>query len=256
MTAIAAAPARTTKTRAAFRLMFANPKTTFLIPAMILAAILLVNAAIWFVIDTAVPNGADRADAQDGIQYSGAAAYLFIYIMVVAVQSITVSLPFALGYGITRKHFYRGSVLGFLALSGIWAAVMTILALIEEVTGGWGLNGTMFTAVYFGDGPWFARFVVYFALFLLFGSIGVLFASVWQRFRRNGVLLLSIGSALLVVGLVALFTYTRTWHVLWGGFGAIYDVGGTTLIAASSLVLSTALGLVSWAVLRRVTPVG
>ena len=69
-----------------------------------------------------------------------------------SAQAVNAAFPLALGWGATRRAFSLGSGLLWVALSALYAAGYTLLGLVEELTGGWGLGGRMFTAVYFGDG--------------------------------------------------------------------------------------------------------
>lgn len=73
--------------------------------------------------------------------------------MVVAIQVLNLTFPFALGYGVARRDFYLGTTLSFVMLSVGYGALLTVLGYIEEATGGWGLGGKLFTAIYFSDGP-------------------------------------------------------------------------------------------------------
>ena len=129
------------------------------------------NLAIWWIIFSAA-TAERRGRCREGLQYSGASIYIFVYMMVVAIQAMNLTFPFALGYGVTRRDFWLGSSLTFVLLSAMYAIGLTILSIIEEATNGWGLGGRMFTAVYFGDGPWSQRLFIFFVAFLFFFFVG------------------------------------------------------------------------------------
>jgi hypothetical protein len=234
---------------AVVKLNLANPWTTIILPWMILGFIFVINYAIWLIIYNAI-DGSDRADAAEGFGYSGASLYIFVYMLVVAVQSMNLTFAFALGYGVTRRDFYLGTALTFVLLSAMYAIGMGILAVVEEVTNGWGVNGRMFTAIYFGDGPWFERIWIFFVAFLFFFFVGAVAGSIYVRWKSNGIVAFFAGLAVLLVGVAALFTLTNSWptfaqfFVTWGFLGSF----------SWSLVLTAIAGVAGFFVLRRATP--
>ena len=230
------------------RLHLTNPWTTIILPWMIMGFILVANIAIWAIILANTPN-ADIADVREGLGYSGASTYIFVYIMVVAVQAISVTFPFALGYGVTRRDYYLGTALTFVGLSAMFSIGLTILAAIEDATDGWGLGGRMFTAVYYGD-AWSQRLFIYFAAFLFFFSVGMAAASIWVRWKANGLIGFFVGLGVIVIGGAALLTFTNGW----GGFGAFFANAGLVGSFAWSLVVSLIAAVGGFFVLRRATP--
>ena len=230
------------------RLHLTNPWTTIILPWFILIAILLANIAIWWLILSNTPT-ANIADVREGLGYSGASTYIFVYIMVVAVQAIAVTFPFALGYGVTRRDYYLGTALTFLGLSAMFSVGLTILSLIEEATDGWGLGGRMFTTFYYGDG-WPQRMFIYFAAFLFFFFVGMAAASIWVRWKSNGLVAFFLGLGVLVIGGAALLTVTESW----GAFGSFFATAGFVGSFAWSLVISAIAAIGGFFVLRRATP--
>ena len=230
------------------RLHLTNPWTTIILPWLILLAILLANIAIWWLILSNTPT-ADIADVRDGLGYSGASTYIFVYIMIVAVQAIAVTFPFALGYGVTRRDYYLGTALTFLGLSAMFSVGLTILSVIEDATNGWGLGGRMFTTFYYGDG-WPQRMFIYFAAFLFFFFIGMAAASIWVRWKANGLIAFFVGLGILVIGGAALLTVTEGWIA----FGTFFATAGFAGSFAWSLVVSAIAAIGGYLVLRRATP--
>jgi len=230
------------------KLHLTNPWTAIILPWMIMGFIFVANVAIWAIIlGAAAPE--DRADVRDGLQYSGATTYFFVYIMVLAVQAISVTFPFALGYGVTRRDYYLGTALVFVALSAMFSIGLTLLSIIEEATGGWGLGGRLFTAVYYGDN-WLERLFAYFAAFLFFFFVGMSAASIWVRWRANGLVAYFVALAVILIGGAALFTFTGTWHLV-GNFFATAGLMGSF---AWSLVITAIAAVGGFFVLRRATP--
>jgi hypothetical protein len=234
---------------AVVKLNLANPWTAIWFPWIILGVIFTVNYAIWIIIARAT-SGEDRADATEGMSYSGASLFIFVYMMVVAVQTVNLTFPFALGYGVTRRDFYLGSALTFVLLAAMYSIGLGTLSVIEQATNGWGLGGRMFTAIYFGDGPWFERLWIFFVTFLFFLFVGAVAAAIYVRWKSNGIITFFLGLGVLLVGLAALFTFTETWHLV-GEFFARWGVLGAY---TWSLVLTAIAAIAGFFVLRRATP--
>ncbi|MDR6612499.1 hypothetical protein [Leifsonia sp. 1010] len=231
------------------RLNLVNKWTAIWIPVMIMFFIWLVNWLIWWIIWAATAP-ADRADAMDGTQWSGGGFYIFVYMLIVGIQVITATFPFALGYSTTRRDFALGSGLTFLMLAAGYAVGFTLLSAIEEWTNGWGLGGHLFTSVYFDGESLGGRLFTVFAAMLFFFAVGAFSAALFMRWRMNGILVAGAVFALLVVGVIALITFTQSWPAVGDWFVANGPVGITAW-----LLLPTALAAVAgYAVLGRATP--
>ena len=251
MTTATLAPAPFTRITRVVRLHLANPRTTITMPAIILGGIFLLSFAIWLLVYINLDSD-QAANASDGIQYSGASSWIFFYMLVVAVQAMNLTFPLALGYGSTRRDFYLGSALTFVLLSAGWSIALTILSALESATNGWGVNMRMFTAIYFGGGEteiW-QRLVIFFCVMLYFFFTGAAFAAVYVRWKATGLVLSFLLLGLLLVGVIALLTYTENWNAV-GEFFSTYQAIG---VALWLLVPSAIFGLVGYAVLRRATP--
>jgi hypothetical protein len=232
------------------RLLLANPWTTIAMPWIVIGGIFVVNWLIWLIMFSNL-SGSDAADAREGIQYSGASSWMFVYMFIIAVQAINLAFPLALGYGATRRDFYLGTSVTFVVLSAMYAVGLTILSVIEQLTNGWGLGGTMFTAIYFGgDVAWYVRLGIFFCGLLFFFFVGSLFATFWVRWKANGM----VGGfgllALLLVGVIALITYTGSWPAV----GDALARAGAPGIATWLLVPTVLAAIAGFFVLRRATP--
>ncbi|MBX3098204.1 MAG: ABC transporter permease [Salinibacterium sp.] len=230
------------------KLHVTNPWNTIAVPWMIMGIILLANLAIWGIILSAAAP-ADRVSIREGLAYSGGSTFIFVYMMVVAIQAISVTFPFALGFGVTRRDYYLGTALAFTGLAAMFSIGLTILAAIEDATGGWGLGGRLFTTAYFGEN-WIQRLFIYFAAFLFFFTIGMAAASIWVRWKANGIIAFFIGLGIVVIGGAALLTYTNSW----GGFGNFFATAGLVGSFAWSLVIAAIAGISGFFVLRKATP--
>jgi hypothetical protein len=255
MTALA--PHASSRIVAVTRLHFVNRFGVFVLPNLIMLLVLSINVLIWWALYVAAATDKARIGISESLQYSGAGFYIFVYMMVFAVQSIAITFPFAQGYGVTRRNYWAGTALSYVLLSVGYAAALTLLGWIEELTHGWGFGGHMFTAVYYGDGPWYARFVVFFALMLVAFFTGSMFASVYIRWRATGLI-----GAFLILGVLAaagtalaIATHAGSW---------LFDVAFTTSVTADAtthafrvvwLIVFAAISAgIGFLVLRRTTP--
>jgi hypothetical protein len=246
---LGAAPASAARIWRVVRLIVVNKATTIWVPAMIMGFIWLVNWLIWWIIWGAT-GPADRADAMDGTQWSGGAFYVFVYMLVVGIQAVTLTFPFALGYSVTRRDFSLGAGLTFVLLSAGYAVAFTLLSYVEEWTNGWGLGGHMFTSVYFADGGVLSRLFIVFVAMLFFFAVGSAAGTLYMRWRMYGVLVAGAVLALLIVGSIALITFTQSWPAVGEWFVTMGPVG-----VVAWLLLPTALAaLIGYAALSRATP--
>lgn len=231
------------------RLHFTNPWTTIILPWIILGCIFVANLAIWALVLAAAGSESSQADVRDGLQYSGSTFYIFVYMLVVAVQAISITFPFALGYGVTRRDFYLGSALTFVILSAAYSVALTAISMIEDATDGWGLGGRMFTAVYFGQNP-AERLLIFFLAFVFFFFVGAAAASVWVRWKVTGIATFFISIGLIVVALIALVSLTQSWAIV-GGFFSTAGLIGSLLW---SVVITGLAAVTGYAILRKATP--
>lgn len=246
---IQARPRSSSRIGAIVRLHLVNKQTIIGIPFGILAFVLLVNIAIWWIISTSVTDPADLADAQSGLQWSGAAFYPFVYAMVIGIVAISSTFPLALGFSVTRRDFYLGTALTYLLLSALFGAIFTVLGVIETATDGWGFKGRMFTAVYFGSGAWYERFLLVTAAFLFFFFIGTMFGTIYARWRAFGTLVFFALFTLILVVLALLATLSGSWPAV----GDWLVRNGPSGLVAWSLLPTALAAVAGYLVLRKAT---
>ena len=231
------------------KLHLTNPWTTITFPWIVMLTILALTVLVWWLVLANIADPADQAKAREGFGYSGSASFIFVYMIVVAVQSINTMFPFAQGYGVTRRNFALGTGLYFVLLSAFFAIGLTVLSVIEDATGGWGVGGSLFSVGYFGETP-AQRVFVFFTILVLFFFSGSAVAAIYVRWRGFGIISFFIAFAFLIVGLGALITLVQGWDEV----GAFFATTGLVGSFAWSLVISALAAIGGYAVLRRATP--
>jgi hypothetical protein len=227
------------------RLHFTNKWQTIGVPSLAMGVIFLANLVIWWLVRTAQQPG-----DQTNSYYNGASFYLFVYMLVVAIQAMSRTFPFALGFSVTRRDYYLGTLLAFVIYSIGYGAALTLLSYIEELTQGWGVGLTVFQTVLFDSGSLWLRLFIYVAAFLIFFLIGMVCGTVYVRWRANGLITLGVTVTLLVIGSVALATVTKSWVRV----GDWFVTAGAVGVTAWLLLFSILFGIVGYFILRRATP--
>jgi len=253
MTAVATSAPRAATSPAgrigrAFRLHFVNPTVTVWMPLGILAIIFAMNWVIWLI----VVGAGGQEGMTDGTSWNGATSFVFVYLLVTAVQAMSLTFQYALGLGETRRDYYLGTVLAVAALAAGWAILVGALAAIEEATNGWGLGGHMFASVYFGtDGP-LPRVWYVFLLMLLFGALGLCAGALFVRWRRLGITAFFLALAAVAIAALAIIGLTNGWGAVGAFFGGLGFAGTYPLL----LVPTAIAGALGFLALRGATPRG
>ncbi|HEU0182877.1 MAG TPA: hypothetical protein VFR16_11855 [Agromyces mariniharenae] len=252
MTAVATAPVTETASRfrphelwRIVRLHAVNPSIFFGVPWLILGGAWAVTMVIALIL-----RGAGVEDAEDGFRYSWAVLSPQWYLIVVGVQALAYTFPFALGFGATRRDYWLGTAGMFLFVSVEMAAAIATLVQLEKVTNGWGIGAGMFDALWYGQNGWWFDFYSTFALQLLVLFIGASITTVYLRWRVRGMLILLFSAVAVILALIAGLTFTESWPVVFEWFASIGLVGVFTLL----LVKAVAWGVFGFLVIRRATP--
>lgn len=205
------------------RMQLVNRQTYIWVPLLILAGSFLLSLAVYALIPT------------DDAKYGGGAQAPLWYFLAVGVQALTLTFPFSQAMSVTRREFYLGTLLTAALTSGILAILFVIGGLIEEATGGWGMNGWFFRLDWiWGSGP-LAALAFYFVLAMLFFVVGFWSATIYKRFGSLILTTVLVGLGVLLVGLVFLITWTETWVQVWTWLaeqGPVGFVGWMALIVA------------------------
>ena len=223
-----------------FQLVF----TPWLIVSFIFAISLLIG---WIFRSAGGP--ADYADSDTTMQMNGVFGFFLIYMLVLAVMAISQTFPFAQSYSVTRRDFYAGTVLTFFGLSVVYSIVITALGWLEDLTHGWGVGVALFNPG-FGTSNLAERLYVTIALFLFSFMMGMATASVYVRWKTNGMYVFFGLLTLLILGLVWLTTFTDSWTAVGNWIVATGLLG----IMTWSLVPSALAIVIGYLILRKAIP--
>lgn len=190
-------------------------------------------------------------DNQEGEGFTGAVSALLGFVVAFYLQAMNQSFPFALGMSVTRRDFYRATLVMAVAQSAVFAAVVQGLAAIEDATGGWGVHMRMFgLARYLTDNP-VVEYGFLFAVLLLTTGVAMLVGAIYQRWRTSG--LLTAGVAVFAVAGIAviLVTWARWWPEIGSWFA---DTPRAVPMVALPLAVAVLALAGTWGALRRATP--
>ncbi len=220
------------------RLQFINTQTFVWIPVLVLGGAWVVTMLIYWIIQGA---------GADGVTIGGGSQAPLWYFLVVGTQAMTMTFPFSQAMSLTRREFYLGSVVAA-AVSGLgMAVVFVLLGLLEQATGGYGINGYFAYIDWVWEAGPLAAGLTYFVLTMLFFIIGFWFATLYKRFGTARLVLVMIGLGLLLVGLVALVT----WRSAWPAVGVWILDSGSLGLTLWAILLCVLLAAGSYLTLRR-----
>lgn len=176
-----------------------------------------------------------------------------IAMLVYAAQTIGAGTPLALALGATRRAMWWGSVLSFVLLALLAAAVLTVLLLLERATGGWFLGLPAFDVGLFAAGSPAAAFVTAFLLYLVAQLVGAAFATVYLRGGPVALTLSIVGTV--VVGLAVMLWAAAAQLGAAGGalVGADPGWSPTPLVPLALAAAFAVLAPLGWGLYRRVS---
>ncbi len=223
------------------RLQLINRQTFLWLPLIILFGALGLSLLVYGII---------AAAGVDGVKISGGAQAPLWYFGVVGAQALTRTFPFSQAMSVTRREFFTGTLL----TAGITAVVLSTISviggLVEQATGGYGMNGYFFYMPWLWEAGAVAAGVTSFAVAMFFFVIGFWAATIFKRFGTLVLTVTLVGVGLLLVAIIALVTLTRSWPAVLEGGAALGAFG----MALWGLVLIAALASSSFLTLRRATP--
>ena len=211
------------------------------LPWAILATSFLVNLVIF----AFVPQGHHQVLTSHGLvqvadsphNYTGGIASIYISLLVIGVNSIGRSLPFALAVGLTRRSFYTGTALFGAGLALVDGLLLTALQAVERATDGWGANMHFFQVPYILNGPWYLTWLTSSVGLALMFVWGMWFGIVYRRWSLFGSATFIAAQVTVVVAAVLIAVGTDAWSSVGHFFTSLTAAGLTGALAVLAALL-------------------
>lgn len=229
------------RTVSVVRMQLINRQTYVWVPLVVLGGALAITLAIYAILTNA---------GVEGPKYGGGAQAPLWYFAVVGIQALTLTFPFSQAMSVTRREFYLGTLLTAMMTGAILAIIFVVGGLIEEATGGWGMNGYFFYLPWIWEAGPLAAAVVFFAVAMLFFVVGFWAATIYKRFGSVVLTAVLIGLAALLVLAMFWVGQLQAWGQVFGWFVAQGALG----LALWGLAVCVVLAGISYLTLRRAVP--
>jgi len=223
------------------RMQLVNKQTYIAVPVIVLAGAFVITLAIYGIIASA---------GVEGPMYGGGAQAPLWYFAVVGAQALTLTFPFSQAMSVTRRAFYLGTLLTAVMTAAILAVIFVLGGLLEQATGGWGMNGYFFYLPWIWEAGPAGGGLFFFTLALLFFVVGFWGATIFKRWGTAVLTTVILAIALVLVGVLWLIGRLEAW----GEVGAWLMTSGAAGLSLWGLVLVAVLAGTSYLTLRRSTP--
>jgi hypothetical protein len=215
------------------------------LPAGLPWAALAVSFFVNLVIFAFVPTSYHEALTSHGLvrvanpshNYTGGLATIYVFLLVIGINSIGRSLPFGLALGASRRSFYTGTALFGVALAVLDGTLLTALQAIERATGGWGVRMHFFQIPYILDGPWYLTWLTSFVALTLLFIWGMWFGIVYRRWNLFGSVTFIAAQVVVVLAAVLILVWADAWSGVGHFFTGLTAAGFTGALAALALLL-------------------
>jgi hypothetical protein len=122
---------------------------------------------------------------------------IYVYMLVMGGITVKMTFPFALNFGIPRKHYFLGTLIATLRTNAIFILPYMLFTLAEaKIWKGWGVQLYFFQQQYL-SGNLLEQAIVSFLLLTNLFYFGFLNVSIYYRFRMSGILTFAILSVVL-----------------------------------------------------------
>jgi hypothetical protein len=208
-------------------------------------AILALSFAVNLVIFSFVPQSYHEVLTGHGLvqvanplhNYTGGVASIYVFILVIGINSIGRSLPFGLALGVSRRAYYTGTALVGVALAFADGLALTALQSIERATGGWGASMNFFRVPYILDGPWYLTWLTSFVALALMFVWGMWFGIVYRRWSLSGSVAFIAAQVTVLVAAVLILVWADAWARVGHFFTGLTAAGLTGVLAVLAVLL-------------------
>lgn len=229
------------RTVSVVRMQLINKQTYIWVPLLVLGGAFLLTLAVYAMLQNAGVTGP---------KYGGGAQAPLWYFCVVGVQALTLTFPFSQAMSVTRREFYVGTLLTA-ALAALSLGVVFIIGgLIENATGGWGMNGYFFYLPWIWEGGPAAAGLFYFTVAMFVFVAGFWAATIYKRYGSVVLTTVLVGIGALLV--LAMFLIGRL--DAWGQVFTWFATQGAVGLSLWGLLLAAVLAGIAFLTLRRAVP--
>ncbi len=226
---------RTPRPLRSFHLTVFSIWQVLLVPLIILAMMIAISVIIALIISIQVGLPLP-AEATEGMRYNMGAIFA-IPGFLITVGALTHNRQFAtaLAFGSTRRDFWLGSSLGFLAVAAVTGIGSVLLLLVEKATGHWFIGARAMDVAPLGDGDPWQTFLTITSISLCSLFLGAAFGTLFRASGPRAVMIAALG--------LLVFASAATALVVWQ-----WDSWSPTLIDLGAWLIPigmTALGLVA-----------
>ncbi|OLT45490.1 hypothetical protein BJF85_18595 [Saccharomonospora sp. CUA-673] len=222
------------------RIQLVNKVMVIGLPLFILLCVFAVNLALFLAVPFPEP--------EDGMAMTGAVISIYIATAIVHVQTMSQTLPFALGMSITRRDFVFAAGAVVVGQALLYGVVLWVMRLLERATGGWGVNVAMFDLAFMETANPLTQILVFAAPFLFVSFCGLWAGIVFQRWGQLGVWVWILSFAAVLVGATAVVG----WQDWWSSVGSFFtDTPTVVLLGVYPTVIAVVFAAATYATSRR-----
>ncbi|MHC3000134.1 hypothetical protein [Microbacterium sp. HJ5] len=229
------------RTVSVVRMQLINRQTYIWVPLLVLGGAFLLTLAIYAMLETSGVTGP---------KYGGGAQAPLWYFCVVGIQALTLTFPFSQAMSVTRREFYVGTLLTAAGTSAVLAVIYLVGGLIEQATGGWGMNGYFFSVPWVWEAGPAVTLLFWFTSAMLVFVSGFWAATIYKRAGSVVLTLVLVGLGALLVLWMYLVGRMDAWARVFEWFAAQGPLG----LSLWGLLLGAVLAAASYLTLRRAVP--
>ena len=212
------------------RMILSNPWPALITPSIILSVLLISAYTFYWIFGGGL----------DGQVYFSPEFFFMVVLLVIANQTINQHFSLALSYGITRRDFYLGSLVGFVLLAIGYSLLSSVLGLLADPN----------FLIGFGE-PGFSEFALVFWALLISQLIGASITTLYLRWRKVGMSIFFVTLGVILVAAPILLSRYELWDDIERWVAAdLGDVTGNLIGLGWTLLLA----LIGYLLIRRARP--
>ena len=212
------------------RMNLSNPWPALITPSIILSVLLISAYTFYWIFGGGL----------DGQVYFSPEFFFMVVLLVIANQTINQHFSLALSYGITRRDFYLGSLMGFVILAVGYSLLSSVLGLLADPN----------FLIGFGE-PGFSEFALVFWALLISQLIGASITTLYLRWRKVGMSIFFVTLGVILVAAPILLSRYELWDDIERWVAAdLGDVTGNLIGLGWTLLLA----LIGYVLISRARP--